>query len=202
MDCTDIIFLGVRKQTIANESEVNQQDNMSIKESKHCQEQKHRNTTAKTWAQEVDEMYSVSDDDVAYFPKTFIDRAPSHQDERVTFNKPWLQKMDEVFSFSGDAFAFPRDISVDRCDTKGNYEVIRRHVPFLTRTELHSLGGGRLLGEGGFGRVRLVTWENGDLAVVKELLQDGQLLPVLAEATMLLQLSGAGGAPKLLGTCM
>lgn len=76
---------------------------------------------------------------------------------------------------------------------KGYCDFIQRHVPFLTRAEMQSLGGGRLLGEGGFGHVRLVTWENGTPAVVKELLQARQLLPVLAEATMLLQLSGAGG---------
>ncbi|MPC54910.1 hypothetical protein E2C01_048839 [Portunus trituberculatus] len=75
---------------------------------------------------------------------------------------------------------------------------MRSHVPFLTREELHSLDCGRLLGEGGFGRLRLMTWENGAPAVVKELLQAKQLLPVLAEATTLLQLSGAGGAPQLL----
>ncbi len=82
---------------------------------------------------------------------------------------------------------------------QGYCEVIRRQVPVLTKAELHGLGGGLLLGVGGFGSVRLVGQENGAPAVVKELLQADQLLPVLKEATFLLQLGGAGGAPRLLG---
>ncbi|XP_063865339.1 probable serine/threonine-protein kinase kinX [Scylla paramamosain] len=84
---------------------------------------------------------------------------------------------------------------------QGYCEVIRRQVPVLTKAELHGLGGGLLLGVGGFGSVRLVGQENGAPAVVKELLQADQLLPVLKEATFLLQLGGAGGAPRLLGVC-
>ncbi|KAK8375336.1 hypothetical protein O3P69_008301 [Scylla paramamosain] len=84
---------------------------------------------------------------------------------------------------------------------QGYCEVIRCQVPVLTKAELHGLGGGLLLGVGGFGSVRLVGQENGAPAVVKELLQTDQLLPVLKEATFLLQLGGAGGAPRLLGVC-
>ena len=78
-------------------------------------------------------------------------------------------------------------------------EEIGCQVPFLTREELHALGAGLLLGEGGNGSVRLVRLENGGLAVVKELLVADQLLPVLREASFMLQLGGAGGAPRLLG---
>ncbi|KAK8376744.1 hypothetical protein O3P69_009987 [Scylla paramamosain] len=132
----------------------------------------------------------------------------SGQDDHLTPTKTWAEEVDEAYSVSGDALTyFPASSAVMfanedvRRDVKELREDIQRHVPFLTKEELHSLEGERLLGVGGFGCVRLVTWENGTLAVVKELLQADQLVPVLTEASMLLQLRGAGGAPRLLGVC-
>ena len=79
-------------------------------------------------------------------------------------------------------------------------EYLWRHVPFLTEAQLRSLGRGRLLGVGGFGCVRQLQYE-GRQAIVKLLLRADDLASLLREARVLAELSGAGGAPRLLAVC-
>ncbi len=79
-------------------------------------------------------------------------------------------------------------------------QFLRRHVPFLTEEQLHSLGPGRHLGAGGYGSVKQLRYE-GTEAVVKELLRDGDPAPLLREARVLVNVNGAGGVPRLLAVC-
>ncbi len=85
-------------------------------------------------------------------------------------------------------------------DVEDDGQFLRRHVAFLTREQLHSLGDGRPLGEGAYGSVKQLTY-HGTEAVVKELLDDSEPEQLLKEARVLAELDGAGGVPRLLAVC-
>ena len=79
-------------------------------------------------------------------------------------------------------------------------EFLGRHVLFMTEEQLHSLGTGRPLGEGGFGSVKQVMYDGSDV-IVKELLDDEELEPLFKEARVMVELDGAGGVPQLKAVC-
>uniref|UniRef100_A0A0N7ZDB2 Protein kinase domain-containing protein n=1 Tax=Scylla olivacea TaxID=85551 RepID=A0A0N7ZDB2_SCYOL len=84
-------------------------------------------------------------------------------------------------------------------DVQDNTLFLQRHVPFMTQQQLHQLVTGRLLGVGGSGSVRQLTYD-GTEAVIKELF-NYELAPLLREARVLVELNGAGGVPRLLAVC-
>ncbi|MPC62071.1 hypothetical protein E2C01_056152 [Portunus trituberculatus] len=83
-------------------------------------------------------------------------------------------------------------------EVQDNILFLQRHVPFITQQQLHLLGNGRLLSTGRFGSVRQLTYD-GIEAVTKELFSS-ELAPLLREARVLVELNGAGGVPRLLGS--
>ncbi|KAG0710054.1 Megakaryocyte-associated tyrosine-protein kinase [Chionoecetes opilio] len=67
--------------------------------------------------------------------------------------------------------------------------------------ELRGLTRGDFIAEGAFGSVRRVVYR-GQEAVIKELKDDRAVLPLLSEARVLVEVDGAGGAPRLLAASL
>ncbi|XP_063868174.1 tyrosine-protein kinase Yes-like [Scylla paramamosain] len=79
-------------------------------------------------------------------------------------------------------------------------DFLRRSVPFLSAEELDSLEVGTDITPGSYAMVQTVTFR-GRLAIRKVMLSDSFLELLLREARVLLQLAGAGGAPRVLAMC-
>ena len=79
-------------------------------------------------------------------------------------------------------------------------DFLRHCVPFLSAEELDSLQFQMDVTPGSYAQVQMVTF-HGRLAIRKVMVSDSFLDLLLREARVLLELDGAGGAPKVLAVC-
>lgn len=79
-------------------------------------------------------------------------------------------------------------------------EYLQRWVPRLTQQEMDSLETVGPLGIGVYGAVSLVQYQ-GSLAARKSFRDDSSARELLREARFMLELDGAGGAPRVLALC-
>ena len=84
---------------------------------------------------------------------------------------------------------------------EGNEAFLLRHVPFLSEEELSAVEVVENVAEGSYGSVDLIHYE-GELAIMKVMLEEDKVDIFLEEARLLVELDGAGGVPKLHALCL
>ena len=115
--------------------------------------------------------------------------------EQFTPRRSHKRMQSDTFSFkvtenTGKGFTHDQDLVF-----------LQQRVPFITEQYLRYQNTIRYLGCGANGSVTLIQYQ-GSEAVVKHLFEDDALREVLFEARCMVELNGAGGAPRLKAVCL